>query len=74
MQFERFYSFNQSIATWFANLHQVGFQRNHSQCLFLPKYHVLVLLEKQVHVFLGGKIKKWRERIWMHEMRRISGG
>ncbi len=26
MQFERFYSLNQSIVAWFAHLHQVGFQ------------------------------------------------
>jgi hypothetical protein len=26
MQFERFYSLNQNILAWFANLHQVGFQ------------------------------------------------
>jgi hypothetical protein len=26
MQFERFYSLNGSVVTWFAHLHQVGFQ------------------------------------------------
>jgi hypothetical protein len=26
MQFERFYSLNQSIVAWFAHLHQVGFE------------------------------------------------
>ncbi len=26
MQFERFYSLNQSIVAWFAHMHQVGFQ------------------------------------------------
>ncbi len=26
MQFERFYSLNQSVVAWFAHLHQVGFQ------------------------------------------------
>jgi hypothetical protein len=26
MQFERFYSLNQSVVAWFAQLHQVGFQ------------------------------------------------
>jgi hypothetical protein len=26
MQFERFYSLNQSVVAWFAYLHQVGFQ------------------------------------------------
>jgi hypothetical protein len=26
MQFQRFYSLNQSLVTWFAHLHEVGFQ------------------------------------------------
>jgi hypothetical protein len=30
IQFERFYSLNQSILAWFAHLHQVGFQPTHT--------------------------------------------
>ncbi len=37
MQFERFYSLNQSVLAWFAHLHQVGFQPtflNLGKCLW----------------------------------------
>jgi hypothetical protein len=36
MQFERFYSLNQSIVAWFAHLHLIGFQptlTNLAKCL-----------------------------------------
>jgi hypothetical protein len=56
MQFERFYSLNQSVVAWFAHLHQVGFQRKHLQYLFPPKYHLLVLLGKQVDVIWRAKL------------------
>ncbi len=37
MQFERFYSLNQSVVAWFAHLHQVGFKpilTNVGKCLW----------------------------------------
>jgi hypothetical protein len=51
MQFERFYSLNQSVVAWFAHLHQVGFERKHLQYLFPPNEHLLILLGKQVDGF-----------------------
>jgi hypothetical protein len=57
MQFERFYSLNQSIVAWFAHLHHVGFQRKHSEYLFPPKLHPLILLGKRLGVSVVGKIK-----------------
>ncbi len=73
MQFERFYSLNQSVVVWFAHLDWLGFQRKYLQYLFPAEITSTCFTWKMSRCNLDRQNKKWQECFHMHEIGRING-